>query len=501
MKKCPNCKEQVQDSAKFCVHCGFNIKEHEEKNKNKHCPECGFKLSPNTKFCPECGTKIEFNINENKVLDDDPLKLDSFNFNFDFDDSFSKLDNMISEKNISSELKFYDYEMYDETGIIIKKYKDIINTSVVLPKNVVMIDKNAFENTLITDIKFNDKLSFIGERAFANCKYLSKVVMTPNVRVIENEAFMNCPKLKLVIPPTVSVLGDDIFGINKVKEEKENKIVKEEKKNEYKINVNDLPNEAKKFIDDIYEEFDTDFEIKNNVLVKYHGNKDSIIIPNNVKVIGEYAFEDNIKLKTVTFSDSVEVVQKYSFKGCSNITYVLLGKKTKELGEKAFADCTNLRRIHIPESLKKIGEGCFYKCKSLVEVNINVDTIPKEAFCDCESLQDIKLGASVRILGDYCLKNTKLYELTIPKSVKEIGFEAISSRFLQEVHLEGIIENFELLAIRGSDTLDVYLYCNSDEFKNKSTIYLSCLNSSCYLHFFDKRDIKFIDYYNEVYKK
>ena len=44
MKKCPNCKEQVQDSAKFCVHCGFNIKEHDEKNKNKHCPECGQKI-------------------------------------------------------------------------------------------------------------------------------------------------------------------------------------------------------------------------------------------------------------------------------------------------------------------------------------------------------------------------------------------------------------------------------------------------------------------------
>ena len=77
-----------------------------------------------------------------------------------------------------------------------------------------------------------------------------------------------CPKLKLVIPSTVSVLGEDIFGTNKVKEENEKKIVKEEKKSEYKINSNDLPNEAKNFIDNIYEKFDTDFEIKNNILVK-----------------------------------------------------------------------------------------------------------------------------------------------------------------------------------------------------------------------------------------
>lgn len=62
MKKCPKCNAEVNDSVKFCIFCGFNIKKHEEESAKavqfKFCPECGTQLSGGA-FCPECGHKID----------------------------------------------------------------------------------------------------------------------------------------------------------------------------------------------------------------------------------------------------------------------------------------------------------------------------------------------------------------------------------------------------------------------------------------------------------
>ena len=50
--KCPNCGEEIPDTAKFCGECGTKIE------KKVCCPECGNELKSGAKFCPECGTKV-----------------------------------------------------------------------------------------------------------------------------------------------------------------------------------------------------------------------------------------------------------------------------------------------------------------------------------------------------------------------------------------------------------------------------------------------------------
>lgn len=62
MKICPKCNAKISDTAKFCRGCGFNVKEYEEKNKEKNkeifCEECGSKIPSGSAFCEECGTKV-----------------------------------------------------------------------------------------------------------------------------------------------------------------------------------------------------------------------------------------------------------------------------------------------------------------------------------------------------------------------------------------------------------------------------------------------------------
>ena len=60
MKTCPKCQTVLNDTAKFCRKCGFNIKKYEEENaaQESFCTECGAKIPSDSIFCPECGTSI-----------------------------------------------------------------------------------------------------------------------------------------------------------------------------------------------------------------------------------------------------------------------------------------------------------------------------------------------------------------------------------------------------------------------------------------------------------
>jgi membrane protease subunit (stomatin/prohibitin family) len=53
-KKCPKCKADVDEDAKFCPECGYDFSSSELMK----CPYCGKDIPKNSKFCPECGKPI-----------------------------------------------------------------------------------------------------------------------------------------------------------------------------------------------------------------------------------------------------------------------------------------------------------------------------------------------------------------------------------------------------------------------------------------------------------
>ncbi|MEG1528252.1 MAG: SPFH domain-containing protein [Clostridia bacterium] len=52
-KVCPDCKKDINASAKFCPDCGHKF------DVLGFCPECGASVAPTQKFCPECGKKLK----------------------------------------------------------------------------------------------------------------------------------------------------------------------------------------------------------------------------------------------------------------------------------------------------------------------------------------------------------------------------------------------------------------------------------------------------------
>lgn len=92
----------------------------------------------------------------------------------------------------------------------------------------------------------------------------------------------------------------------------------------------------------------------------------------------------------------------------------------------AFSNCKSMTSVTIPDSVVNIDEGAFRNCINLESVVIpdSVTTIGTKAFWGCTSLKSVTLGSNVSTIKKYAFCQTALSEITIPKSVKEIGDEA-----------------------------------------------------------------------------
>ena len=146
----------------------------------------------------------------------------------------------------------------------------------------------------------------------------------------------------------------------------------------------------------------SDFEIKNGVLVKYHGNDKQVIIPYSVTSIGEGAFSWCTSLKNIVIPSSVTSIGEWAFSWCESLTSIEISSSVTSIGDSAFNWCTSLKSIEISSSVTSIGEWAFNWCTSLksIDISYGVKSIGKRAFYGCESLENIVIPASVKNIGD-----------------------------------------------------------------------------------------------------
>lgn len=71
-----------------------------------------------------------------------------------------------------------------------------------------------------------------------------------------------------------------------------------------------------------------------------------LTIPNSVNIIGDEAFMNCTKLKTVKLSDSVTEIGDMAFKDCSNLQNIIISKNFEKFGENVFDGCLNLKSIY-----------------------------------------------------------------------------------------------------------------------------------------------------------
>ena len=95
----------------------------------------------------------------------------------------------------------------------------------------------------------------------------------------------------------------------------------------------------------------------------------SVVIPENVTVISDKAFESQKRLTSVTFPSTLKVIGEESFEYC-DLRTIRIPDSVTTIGRYAFAYNSNLTDVNIPASIQAIGTSAFSDCKALSNVTI-----------------------------------------------------------------------------------------------------------------------------------
>ena len=170
-----------------------------------------------------------------------------------------------------------------------------------------------------------------------------------------------------------------------------------------------------------------EFSIRNGILLRYTGTKTNVVIPDHVKAIGNYAFQDSRRVTSVTIPEGVVSIGEHAFEFCSNLSAVHIPDSVTYIGQAAFMWCKNLTQLVLPRGLTHICKDTFWACYSLTRMDIpeGVTAIGESAFAYCEGLISVTIPGSVRSIENQAfLACTELTDL-----IMEPGPEALKMDF------------------------------------------------------------------------
>lgn len=431
--------------------------------------------------------------------------------------------------------------------------KDKEIKSIVLPSGVYGIAVGAFyecaaiEDVQLTGIKYINRLAFgycksiqtaffdnslieIGDQAFYGCELLRKTVLGQSLVRIGAYAFANCKRLAntkeaIDLPNTLTSIGSSAFKNTLAYTNVTVGIVYID---DWAVDIKDPP-PLSVYSDVIFDDGTRgisdyccdNFYISHSIViapsVEYIGRGafygvymvPIIILPDNLKYIGDYAFytctsawfgengHTSIPNKTeyigqsafyncfsmvgLTIPKSVKTIGDYAFYGCKNLgdselfldeekTQKLTGKVIIEngvetIGNRVFYKCENLIDIELPDSVKSLGIRTFYGCNKLKSVRFGngLTGIPEYTLYKCEALQSVVLPSGVETIGRYAFRGcTALEKIDFGTALKDVGaFAFYGCTSMTSVKLPSGVQSIGEFAFRGCTSLETVIITES----------------------------------------
>ena len=183
---------------------------------------------------------------------------------------------------------------------------------------------------------------------------------------------------------------------------------------------------------------------KNNTLLSFCNQIQSVTIPESVTSIGKSAFEDCSNLDSLTIKGVATSIGAYAFGSCTSLTSLSLVGSFQTIGDYAFVSCgmtsltidatitsiekyafssRSLTSLSLTGNVQKIGDYAFYSCSSLKTVTLpkSLTSIGAYAFDSCTSLDSIEIPGTVTEIGDFAFHLSGLTSVKIDEGVQSTG--------------------------------------------------------------------------------
>ncbi|MFI3255558.1 MAG: leucine-rich repeat domain-containing protein [Eubacteriales bacterium] len=103
----------------------------------------------------------------------------------------------------------------------------------------------------------------------------------------------------------------------------------------------------------------------------FHASElESIILPDTMETIGNFAFTYCEKLKNIVFPPNLKILPDAVCGACYSLEEVTLPENLEEIGAHAFLNCRQLKIVHFPNHQVDVGESAFAGNPSLHEVTL-----------------------------------------------------------------------------------------------------------------------------------
>ena len=172
--------------------------------------------------------------------------------------------------------------------------------------------------------------------------------------------------------------------------------------------------------------FEKNAVMHGSTLIEFKGRDSaSVVIPEGVTDILDYAFSSYSELKDISIPSTVTKIGESAFDNCPNLQSISVSpenpifrsennccieRETNTLvfgcsksvipegviviGRYAFSHCKNLTKMEMPSNITRIEENAFFCCDNLTEIKFpaSVTTIAEGAFALCNNLQSIQVS-------------------------------------------------------------------------------------------------------------
>lgn len=210
---------------------------------------------------------------------------------------------------------------------------NIFMPTLFVEKDLVEHQYEGKDSLRLVMVEISKGISIIPQWSFAIVPTLEEVKLAGSVKILDDNAFFSCKKLKKINLNNVESIGENCFKFSALED------------------VNLAKATSIK-----------EFAFSNCSYLK------SIKFSENLKAIGEFAFSGDSALVTCHIPSGN--IGASAFMGCSNLEQISLGKVVS-IGNAAFLDCNSLSSLVIPSSVKSIGNEAFVGCTNLKEVIVN----------------------------------------------------------------------------------------------------------------------------------